>query len=107
MAAKKNAEKTEKPIVALVKLSGATLPLDPPGIVLLNTEVEARKVWYAGFTTGTPRKPYSTPQRAALTALENAKRALVTYTGGDNFKLTCKLIGYSPQFAPRTRMLTG
>ena len=97
--------KAEKAIVALVKLSGGTHPLDASGIVLLNTEVEARKAWYASHATGTPRKPYTTAQRSALTALENAKRALVTHTGADNFKLTAKAIGYSQQFAPRTRTL--
>lgn len=103
---KSNNEKAEKAVTALVPLSGGTHPLDLTGIVLLNTEVETRKAWYASHPSGTPHKPYTPAQHSASRSHEEAKRALVTHTGGDNFKLTCKAIGYSPQFAPRTRMLT-
>ena len=100
-------EKGEKTVTALVPLSGGTHPLDLTGVVLLNTEVETRKAWYASFPSGTPRKPYTSAQHSFLTAMEASKRALVIHVGQDNFKLTCRALGYHPQFAPRTRMLTG
>ena len=99
--------KGQKAVTALVPLSGGTHPLDLPGIVLLNTEVQTRKAWYASFPSGTPHKPYSPAQHSFLTTMEAAKRALVIHVGQDNFKLTCRALGYHPQFAPRTRMLTG
>ncbi len=94
-----------KAVTATVKLHGGTLPLDTQGISLLNTEVDTRAAWYATHASGTPRKPYTAAQRSALTALERAKLALVTHTGEANFKLAAKAIGYTPQYAPRTRTL--
>ena len=97
--------KMAKAVKATVKLLGGTQPIDQAGIVLLNVEVEARKVWYATHDSGTPRKPYTPAQRSALRTLEKAKAALVAHTGQANFKEAVKAIGYAPQYAPRTRTL--
>lgn len=94
---------TAKPTVAL---ANATLDLSPEGISLLNAEVETRQAWYATHDTGTPRKPYTPAQHAALRALEKAKAAFVAHVGAANFKDAARLAGYSPQYAPRVRPVT-
>ncbi len=94
-----------KAIKATVKLLGGTQPVDEAGILLLNVEVEARKVWYATHASGTPRKPYTPAQRSALRTLEKSKATLVAWSGQANFKEMAKSIGYAPQYAPRTRTL--
>lgn len=70
---------------------------------LLKVEKEARAAWYAHFKGSAPVKPYSTEASASLRTLEKAKSALVAATGEPNFKAAAKKIGYSPQYAPRTR----
>ena len=86
---------------ATVKLAGGTVTLTTDGTKLLNTEVETRAAWYATHTTGTPRKPYTPAQYAALNALEKAKTALVAHMGAANFKDAARLVGYTPTYAPR------
>lgn len=90
-------------VKATVKLLGGTVKLGADGTRLLNTEVEARKAWYATHKGGIPRKPYAPEQRAALRALEKAKAAFVLHVGAENYKAAAKLAGYTPQYSPRIR----
>ncbi len=88
-------------VKAIVKLAGGTVTLTADGTQLLNTEVEMRAAWYATHTTGTPHKPYTPVQYAALRALEKAKAAFVAHVQGANFKDAARLVGYTPTYAPR------
>ena len=92
---------------ASVKLNGGTVKLTAEGIVLLNAEVDGRAEWYAHFGGGAPRKvdgKYTPQQSASLRALEKCKAALVLHVGAANFKEMARLVGYAPQYAPRTRL---
>ncbi len=95
--------KSEAPKLT-IKLHGGTIPAGADMTRLINTEVEARKAWYATHDTGTPRRPYTPAQRAALRSLEKAKAALVASTGEPNFKAAVAALGYAPQYAPRVRL---
>ena len=88
-------------VKATVKLAGGTVTLTTEGTKLLNDEVETRAAWYATHTGGTPRKPYTPVQYAALRALEKAKAAFVAHTQAANFKEAARLVGYTPTYAPR------
>ena len=97
---------TAPKVTVSVKLTGGTVELTPEGVVLLNEEVDCRMAWYAHFNNGAPRKvegKYTPQQSASLRALEKGKAALVLHVGAANFKETARLIGYAPQYAPRTR----
>ena len=92
---------------ATVKLTGGTVTLTNEGVTLLNAEIECRETWYKHFDGGAPRKvdgKYTPQQSASLRALEKAKTALVTHVGAGNFKECARLIGYTPQYAPRVRL---
>lgn len=70
---------------------------------LLKAEQTARGAWYATHTGGTPKRPFTPVQRAALRTLEKAKAALVAATGAANFKDAARALNYSPVYAPRKR----
>lgn len=72
---------------------------------LLIAEIQARKAWYATHAGGTPKRPFTPVQRAALRALEKAKAALVAGVGAANFKEAARALSYSPVYAPRKRAL--
>ncbi len=95
--------KSEAPKLT-VKLHGGTLPATADLTRLINTEVEARKAWYGTHASGTPRRPYTPAQRAALRSLEKSKAALVAATGEPNYKAAVSALGYAPQYAPRVRL---
>ena len=94
-----------KAVKASVPLTGGRFTLDQAGIIILNAEVIARRDWYAGHPTGTPRKPYNTAQRSAERTLESCKAALVRHVGEKDFTQTKMAVGYSPQYASKRRSL--
>ena len=91
-----------KKVKPAVELKGASQPLDAEGVLLLNAEVKERHEWYSLFGGKAPAKQadtgkYTDDQQRQSGRHEASKRALVVYVGGDDFRHTCKLIGYRPE----------
>ena len=68
----------------------------------MNSEIGERHEWYALFGGKAPYKDpdtgkYTDPQQAQSNRHEASKTALKVFVGGEDFRATCKLIGYRPE----------